>query len=1198
MLALEKVLLAGAYYYRPKAQGQQEFTSPGTYSFVVPANVESISMVAVGGGGGGAQAIALGAGGGGGALAYNNNVAVTPGETLTVVVSTGGSPGDGAGSAGGTSSVTRSSVASQIYDSFETVGALGSKWISSQGVTVNNWGSGTGGFAFPGFASSGVSGSSAYLGFGGNTNLRFATTQPQDLTYATKIKIRYIYGNGSNGGEQVDGGEYLAIALSTNNSTYTDILNPVSLAYVWTDVEIAIPSEWKRAGVYIKIYQPSSSGSEYDHIGVDNFTIEYGNRLLVAAGGGQPGVGTRGGNGGVPAGSTSDLYSSSVVLLLTGDGVDGSRNFVDSSPNPKTILSFQDLNGTGYPLQTTRFKKFGTGSIDFNGVSSFYAQASNTDFVLGGDFTIEGWLWVNNENQAGYQTIWELNDYRNGILFRFGSSNDNFYVNGVLRINRIVPYFPPSQWNHFAVVRSGSTITVYANGSAISSFTESGVINSGGGPIRFGESNHTGYQFSPPMYLDEFRITKGVARYTSNFTSPTTSSNDTTSLTNFTGFSGGTGGGGGYAGGGGGAGGYTGIGGGGGGTNNGNAYGTSSTGGGGSGGGSGLWYSSDRVRGGGGGGTGLKGISNNGRGPGGGGSSYNSVTDFISSNINSQVDFYPVTLSYAWGNFINTYGVWYDNGTYNRGWYAPYTGTYTMEYTADNYIEVRVDGRLVGVESNFGGSTVSTFTASQGIVILSFAVANYGGPAGFAVTIRDRNNTLLWDTRTYASKNAVNQAIRSVAGGTDGTQTNGGFPGGGGGGHSGGRTAGFGGGGAVRIIWGQGRSYPYNANDVTPITTASVNGLILYYDAENAGSYSGGNTVFDISGNNNHGTISLGYAPATVPALGSNKVIRFPATQNTKIDFNANELTSTTITVEMWTIAYSFANGMFFGFQIHDVWTSGGTLGYNTGQGDVYGLSAARVNTLNVTGRWAHYVFVMNVGDYRRNKIYVNGVSESLSQQYSNQYTPYANFNSGVGRIGGWRLDNNYQQVMDLGVFKIYNRELTQAEITTNYNEKRSQYSTPVYYSGLWGKRVDGYFNDDVNYFSGRTVVQSMAFQDLSGFSSYRDQYSWEFTGYFQPPYDGTYTIGMGSDDASYLWIGSTAVSGFTTGNPLINNGGLHGYQTVVGQINLLAGVYYPIRIQFGENYGADSIAVAILGPQYMGTWGNGYFFHDDTNKL
>lgn len=1202
MLALEKVLLASANYYRPKAQGQQEFTTPGTYTFIVPANVESISMVAVGGGGGGAQNVNDGGGGGGGALAYSNNVAVTPGESLTVIVGKGGSRGDGSGTAGGQSSVTRVATTSQVYEYFETVGALDTKWASSRGTAIKAWGTGSG--ILGGFASSGVSGSTGYLRFGDTVaGFRQATTQPQDLTLATKIKLKYIYGNTLNGGEEPDPGEYLRIALSTsqgndsNNTGYTSIGVDAPVSATWTDYEVSIPSEWKRPGVYIRLFQADSSLSTFDHIGVDNLSIEYGNRLLVAAGGGQPGVGNKGGNGGVPAGASADTYSGSVVMLLTGDGSDGSRNFVDSSPNPKSITNFQDLYGQGYPLQTTRFKKLGTGSIDFNGVSSFYVNGG-TDFVLGGDFTIDGWLWVNQGPAAQFQTIWELNDYRNGILFRFGSGVNGFYINGVNR-GQIVYNFPILQWNHFAVVRYGSTVNVYANGVSILNFTETGVINSGGGALRVGESAHTGGQFAPPMYLDEFRITKGVARYTGNFVPPTTSSNDTTSLTLFTGYSGGRGGhgteyfgGNAYTGGGGGAGGYTGVGGQGGDDYN---SGSASTGGGGAGG------NSDGDRAYGGGGTGIKGISNNGSGNGGGGSSYNAVTDYISSNLNSQVDFYPVTLSYAWGNFINTYGVWYDNGTYTRGWYAPYTGTYTAEYTADNYIEFRVNGKLVGTESNFGGSTTSTFTTTQGITTLSFTVANYGGPAGFAVTIRDRNNTLIWDTRTYASKNSINQAIKSVAAGTNGTQADGGFPGGGGGGHDSGQTAGNGGGGAVRIIWGAGRSYPYNAKDVTPVSTASVNGLILYYDAENAASYSGGSTVYDISGNANDGTISLGYAPATVPALGTNKIIRFPATSNTKIDFNANELTASTITVEMWAIAYSFAGGMFFGFQIHDLWTNNGNLGYNTGQGDLYGVSAARLNALNVPGRWTHYVFVMNSGNYLSNKIYINGTSESLADQDSRrQYAPNANFNSGVGRIGGWRNDNNYQQVMDLGVFKIYNRELTQAEITTNYNERKAQYSTPVYYAGLWGKRVNGYYNDDVSYFANNAVVEARAAASLYVFSSNSNYYSWQWTGYFKAPADGTYTFYTTSDDASHLWLGSTAVSGFTTGNALVNNGGLHGWRSAQGSINLIQGSYYPIRIQFGENAGEDAISVAIYGPGLPDglTYGDGYFFHDDTNKL
>lgn len=74
--------------------GQQQWTTAGTYSFIVPANCYSIAAVTIGGGGGGANTGAdwsyFGGGGGGGGLAYNNAIPVTPGETLTIIVGDGG----------------------------------------------------------------------------------------------------------------------------------------------------------------------------------------------------------------------------------------------------------------------------------------------------------------------------------------------------------------------------------------------------------------------------------------------------------------------------------------------------------------------------------------------------------------------------------------------------------------------------------------------------------------------------------------------------------------------------------------------------------------------------------------------------------------------------------------------------------------------------------------------------------------------------------------------------------------------------------------------------------------------------------------------------------------------------------------------------------------------------------------------------
>jgi len=79
------------------ASGQQQFTTPGTFSWTAPAGVYEVSAVAVGGGGGGAQGTFAASGGGGGGLGWRNRIPVTPGVSYTVVVGAGGTLGGGTG---------------------------------------------------------------------------------------------------------------------------------------------------------------------------------------------------------------------------------------------------------------------------------------------------------------------------------------------------------------------------------------------------------------------------------------------------------------------------------------------------------------------------------------------------------------------------------------------------------------------------------------------------------------------------------------------------------------------------------------------------------------------------------------------------------------------------------------------------------------------------------------------------------------------------------------------------------------------------------------------------------------------------------------------------------------------------------------------------------------------------------------------
>ena len=123
--------------------------------------------------------------------------------------------------------------------------------------------------------------------------------------------------------------------------------------------------------------------------------------------------------------------------------------------------------------------------------------------------------------------------------------------------------------------------------------------------------------------------------------------------------------------------------------------------------------------------------------------------------------------------------------------------------------------------------------------------------------------------------------------------------------------------------------------------------------------------------------------------------------------------------------------------------------------------------------------------------------------------------------------------------------------------------------AGVYKVKVDGYFNDNVNYFATATILLQGArtsFEiDTIGSEDFK---SIEWKGYFKPNYTGNHTFYIASDDASYLWIGDNAITGFSTGNSFINNGGLHGVVEVSATTYLVKGIYYPIRIQFGENGG------------------------------
>mgnify|MGYP006134377121 FL=1 len=129
------------------------------------------------------------------------------------------------------------------------------------------------------------------------------------------------------------------------------------------------------------------------------------------------------------------------------------------------------------------------------------------------------------------------------------------------------------------------------------------------------------------------------------------------------------------------------------------------------------------------------------------------------------------------------------------------------------------------------------------------------------------------------------------------------------------------------------------------------------------------------------------------------------------------------------------------------------------------------------------------------------------------------------------------------------------------------------YENGLYGRRYRGYFADNSAHFVPRNVGTETNISSIwKDFSSNAERYSWEWKGYIFVEASGVYTFRDYSDDASYFWLGDEALRRHPrTTNSLINHGGKHApeHSGVVTKY-LTKDVYYPVRIQWGENTGAD----------------------------
>ena len=229
-------------------------------------------------------------------------------------------------------------------------------------------------------------------------------------------------------------------------------------------------------------------------------------------------------NIGKVGGGSLVLSDSYTKLLLHMDGSNGSTTFTDEKGKTFSI-------GSGSPIISTAQGKFNQSAY-FNG-SSYITTPYSKDFNFGaGDFTIDFWVYFTSLNANGTYVISQMSgDWsactNNGFLVAAwsdgsfscwaGKGSSASYLNttsGKLSINT---------WKHIALVRNETSLKAYAGGDEVASLDVGSSTYTSNSPLRIGGRAYNSEPTNEWMngYVDEVRISKGIARWTAAFTPPT-----------------------------------------------------------------------------------------------------------------------------------------------------------------------------------------------------------------------------------------------------------------------------------------------------------------------------------------------------------------------------------------------------------------------------------------------------------------------------------------------------------------------------------------------------------------------------------------------------------------------------------------------------------------------------------------------------
>ena len=382
-------------------------------------------------------------------------------------------------------------------------------------------------FAPPAAYSPATIGGSGYFDGAGDYLTAPATGSAFDISTGNFTIESWVYMNSTvngtvsalNKGSGVDGIYFVHVGgiYVTSNSSSWDIISlgtiPGITANAWNHVALVRNgNSWVVYLNGVSVHSVTSSASV-------SFT---GTRLL--------GVGATGSGSALLAGYVSNLrivkgtavYTSNFtpptapVTAITNTSL--LTNFTNGAIFDNAMMN--DLETVGNAQISTSVVKFGTGSLAFDGTGDYLTGKSNPIYAIGtANFTVEAWVYPTafSAYRAVFDTRTTLSN--GGMDLGLASSSAGvwgLYKGSAVTVVQSSTNLTLNTWQHIAAVRSGSTVTLYLDGVSVGSATDAQDFTEQGCHVGRTFDNYTW-----SGYIDDLRVTRGYARYTTTFTPPT-----------------------------------------------------------------------------------------------------------------------------------------------------------------------------------------------------------------------------------------------------------------------------------------------------------------------------------------------------------------------------------------------------------------------------------------------------------------------------------------------------------------------------------------------------------------------------------------------------------------------------------------------------------------------------------------------------